>query len=254
MKLLVIFLFSSFVFAVEINQPNSAVDPVQLMAEKKFDQALEKWQVELQKTPTNLAVLNNVALTYVALGKKGYALGYWLKSIKIDPNFEPAKQGINFLHKQLPSNGFAIKKTDFETFREGFLVSISENILFFLVIATLFGFGFVWIRYIKSVKVAHQNELAHPDVPFFNWIFSVLLFFSCSLFVFKMWDYFTPRAVIVSASVSLKIAPGQDQAKLVDLIEGTEVIIGANSGDWIQIKLPGNYTGWVHRNDILMIL
>lgn len=221
---------------------------------KNFPEAQTALDAALQEEPTNLAILNNLALTHVELKQKGKALAYWLKALKLDPGFEEAQKGALYVRSQLSPNAFSVKDTDFESLRKTLLKGMSLNFLFALTALTFLIAGLQWIRFLSEVKKAVQDEVAPPPVSVVSIAFSLLFVFCVVTLTLKTWDHLTPRAIIVKEKVDLKIAPGADQSKIVELNEGTEVEIGVVKEDWVQVKIPGNYSGWVNKEEIQIIL
>ncbi len=222
--------------------------------EKKFAEAQVSLSAALEETPTNLAVLNNLAMTHYELNQKGKALAYWLKALKLDPGFEEAHQGVTFVRSKLTPNAFSVKDSDFESFRKSFLKDLSLNVLFALTALTFLVAGFQWIRYMGAMKRASNDESTPPPVTIISVAFSLLFVLSVGTLFLKVWDQLTPRAIVIKEKVELKMAPGTDQNKLVELNEGTEVEIGVTKNDWVQVKIPGNYSGWLNKDDIQIIL
>lgn len=221
---------------------------------KKYDEASAALNAALEESPNNLAVLNNLALTYFELNQKGKALAYWLKALKLDPGFEEAQKGAAFVRTKLNPNSFSVKDTDFESLRKSLLNGLSLNLLFGLTALTFLVSGVQWIRHLSEVKKAVQEEAAPPPVSLISIAFS-FIFVACTVVLtLKVWDHITPRAIVIKEKVELKIAPGADQSKIVELNEGSEVEIGIVKDNWVQVKIPGNYSGWLSKEDIQLIL
>ncbi len=221
---------------------------------KNYAEAQTNLSAALEESPNNLAVLNNLALTLVELNQKGKALAYWLKALKLDPNFEEAQKGVTYVRSKIAPNAFSVKDTDFESLRKTVLTGLSLNLLFGLTALTFLVAGLQWIRHLSLVKKANQEETTPPPVSLVSIAFSAL-FVACTLILaLKMWDHLTPRAIVIREKVELKIAPGADQSKIVELNEGTEVEIGVVKDVWVQVKIPGNYSGWLNKEEIQIIL
>ncbi|MCK6599030.1 MAG: SH3 domain-containing protein, partial [Bdellovibrionaceae bacterium] len=71
--------------------------------------------------------------------------------------------------------------------------------------------------------------------------------------VAKIYEAYTPRAIVLVDNTSIKITPGQEQADLFVLNEGSEVLVGQIQNDWVQVTYPGSYTGWVLKEKIFLI-
>lgn len=222
--------------------------------EKNFAEAQAHLTTALEESPNNLAVLNNLALTLIELNQKGKALACWLKALKLDPSFEEAQKGATFVRAKLAPNTFSVKDTDFESLRKTLLTDLSLSWLFGLTALTFLVAGLQWIRHLSLVKKATQEEAASPPVSVVSMAFSALFIFCAFILALKMWDHLTPRAIVIKEKVELKIAPGADQSKIVELNEGTEVEVGLVKDAWVQVKIPGNYSGWLNKEEIQIIL
>lgn len=222
--------------------------------EKKFTEAQTFLNDALEERPDNLAILNNLALTNYELNQKGKALAYWLKALKLDPGFEEATQGVAYVRSKLSSNSFSTKDTDFESIRKSLLKDLSLNFLFAITALTFLVAGLQWIKYLSSVKTSSNEDLPATPITIISIIFSVLFFMSTITLSLKIWDHLTPRAIVIKEKVELKMAPGADQSKIVELNEGSEVEIGIIKNEWVQVKIPGNYSGWLNKEDIQIIL
>jgi len=221
---------------------------------KNYAEAQTNLSASLEESPNNLAVLNNLALTLLELNQKGKALAYWLKALKLDPGFEEAQKGAAFVRSKLASNAFSVKETDFESLRKSLLTGLSLNFMFGLTAITFLVAGLQWIRHLSQVKKATQEEAAPPPVSLVSIAFSTIFVLCAVTLSLKMWDHLTPRAIVIKEKVELKIAPGADQSKIVELNEGTEVEIGLVKDVWVQVKIPGNYSGWLNKEEIQIIL
>ncbi|MBL7544999.1 MAG: hypothetical protein JNL11_14375 [Bdellovibrionaceae bacterium] len=221
---------------------------------KNFVEANSALSAALEEAPNNLAVLNNLALTQYELNQKGRALASWLKALKLDPSFEEAQKGVAFVKTKLSPNAFSVKDTDFESLRKSLLTGLSLNLLFGLAALTFLVSGIQWIRHLSGLKKAVQDEVAPPPVTLLSITFSFLFVCCTVLLSLKVWDHLTPRAIVVKEKVELKIAPGADQSKIVELNEGTELEIGIVRDSWVQVKIPGNYSGWLNKEEIQIIL
>lgn len=222
--------------------------------DKKYAEAKESLSAALEENPNNLAVLNNLALTYFELNQKGKALAFWLKALKLDPTFEEAEKGISYVRSKLTPNSFSVKETDFESLRKSVLSGLSLNLLFALTAFTFLITGFHWIKHASYVKRSLNDETAVPPISILSIVFSLLFVLCVGTLFLKTWDHLTPRAIVIKEKVDLKIAPGADQSKIVELNEGSEVDIGVIKEEWVQVKIPGNYSGWLNKEDIQIIL
>src|SRR5438034_9384505 len=65
-----------------------------LVQEKRFDQAIESFERGLRLEPTSLLLLNALGATYSLKGNKENAQQYFLKALDLSPEFEPARKNL----------------------------------------------------------------------------------------------------------------------------------------------------------------
>lgn len=247
------FFFITFLGAAALAQTNFEKG-INAYKAKNFPEAQVSLAAALEESPNNLAILNNLALTYFELNQKGKALALWLKALKLDPRFEEAEKGVIFVRSKLSPNAFSIKDSDFESLRKTLLTGLSLDFLFALTALTFLIAGMQWIRHLSIVKKSSRDDSTAPPVSVVSIAFSLLFVLCSSILFLKTWDHMTPRAIVIKEKVELKIAPGADQSKIVELNEGTEVEIGIIKDAWVQVKIPGNYSGWLNKEEIQIIL
>ena len=131
---------------------------------------------------------------------------------------------------------------------------MSLNFIFAITAFAFLVAGFQWINYLSLLKKSSSQEAASPPVTLVSVAFSLIFILCVGTLFLKTWDHLTPRAIVIKEKVELKIAPGADQSKIVELKEGTEVDIGIIKNEWVQAKIPGNYSGWLNKEDIQIIL
>lgn len=225
----------------------------QELLKKNHAEAQSHFLKALREEPGNLAVLLNLSLTYYHLNQKGMALGYLLKANKLDPHFETVNQAINVIKAQLKPNSVPQKESDFEFFRKMILNKITLNLILAAAAITLFLSGWIWIRYFSKRKIALDEDSDFPELPIPGIILSLLCGCFILLGIAKLYEALTPRAVVIAESIEVKITPGNEQAQLFTLQEGSEVLVGQMQNDWVQVTYPGSYTGWVPTTNIFLI-
>ena len=65
-----------------------------LVQEKRFDQAIESFERGLRLEPTSLLLLNALGATYSLKENKENAQQYFLKALDLSPEFEPARKNL----------------------------------------------------------------------------------------------------------------------------------------------------------------
>lgn len=218
--------------------------------EKDFSLARDHFKAAWSSEPKNSLVLYNWGLSEYQLENKGMALATWRKALFLDPDLEPAAKAIEFLMATTPVGHSTFRGSYWESFRTRVLSRISINQIFFLTLIFLISCGWLVIRYLGQRKLAIDEELPLPPVP---WMGMALLLFFIAFQVtaaLKVYDYFTPRATVISQTVTVKSAPTKESSTLFEIYEGSEVLLKRKSSDWSQVKYPGGLTGWVESQSL----
>ncbi|HPA45972.1 MAG TPA: SH3 domain-containing protein [bacterium] len=61
------------------------------------------------------------------------------------------------------------------------------------------------------------------------------------------------RAIILVAATEVRTGPGEDYSAAFSLHEGTAVKVESKRPDWVQIRLPNGFTGWLPGKDLEVI-
>lgn len=238
----------------EANDKVSAVEAYQkglkLFQEKEFKSASEQFHSAYEVEPHNPYVLYNWGLSEFELGNKGMALAAWRKALFLEPDLTPAVNAIEFLTSTTSIGAANFHHSYWEIFRQKVLARISVNQSIFISLIFLATFGWLAIRYFGQRRLAVEEELPLPPIP---WLaISLLLVFIVlqSTAVLKIYDYFTPRATVITSTVTVKSAPTSDASSLFEIYEGSEVLLKRKITDWSQVKYPGGLTGWVESQNL----
>lgn len=218
--------------------------------DKDFSRAREHFKMAWSSEPQNPLVLYNWGLSEYQLENNGMALAAWRKALFLDPDLEPASRAIEFLMSTSSVGSTSYRGGYWESYRAKILSRVSINQIFLLTLVLLVSCGWLVIRYLGQRKMAVEEELPLPPIP---WLGIALLVFFLAFQMtaaLKVYDYFTPRATVIAQTVTVKSAPTKDSSTLFEIYEGSEVLLKRKTSDWSQVKYPGGLTGWVESQSL----
>ncbi|MGE5086032.1 MAG: hypothetical protein ACM3MG_06990 [Bacillota bacterium] len=218
---------------------------------KEYDKSRDAFAKALEQDPHNATTLTNLALAQYQLGKKSLAIGLLRKALNYEPELPAAKAGLKFALSQMEIKEVPHQIEPYEAFRARVLAPVP--LIAYLVLTTLLFFSAGWtlLSYIGRKRRAFADEKASPSFPTVAVLMSLGFVVCASLLSLKIYDQSVVRATIVDDRVSLQTAPGDNQAAVLDLYGGMEVIVQTQNKDWVQVTYPGSLTGWVKTTSIL---
>lgn len=220
-------------------------------AAKEYDKSRDAFAKALEKDPHNATTLTNLALAQFQLGKKSLAIGLFRKALSSDPELTQAKAGLKFALSQMEIKEIPHQIETYESVRAKLLAPVS--IIAYLIMTALFLFAAGWILlgFMGQRRRALAEEKALPGVPVIGTVLAVGFLISVTLLGLKIFDQSIIRATVVDDKVSLQSAPGENQAALLELYGGMEVIVQNDNNEWVQVTYPGSITGWVKKSAVL---
>lgn len=218
---------------------------------KEYEKSRDAFAKALDQDPLNATTLTNLALAQYQLGKKPLAIGLLRKALSSDPELPAAKAGLKFALSQLEIKEIPHQIETYEAVRGRVLAPVS--LLAYLILTALFFFSAGWtlLSYIGRKRRALAEEKASPGFPSVGALMSLGFVVSASLLSLKIYDQSIVRATIIEDRVSLQTAPGDNQAAILDLYGGMEVVVQAQDKGWVQVTYPGSLTGWIKATAIL---
>lgn len=200
----------------------------------KYTEAIAAYRQALEQKESHL-VYYNLGNAYFKDGQLGRAVIQYRRAFALAPRDADIVHNLDFLRryrmdKPSPATG-PMEKFLFSFFH---FFSASEAAAlaagFFLVTSALISFAFVkrtrWLYFtaivpllacayfLTTVEVWSQERRSHP-------------------------------AVVVAKEVAALSGPGQDYKEILQLHDGTEVIIRERRGEYLLVQLPGGVGGWV---------
>jgi tetratricopeptide (TPR) repeat protein len=218
---------------------------------KEYDKARDAFAKALEKDPHNATTLTNLALAQYQLGKKPLAVGLLRKALNSDPELPAAKAGLKFALSQMEIKEIPHQIETYESVRANLLSPIPLFAYLILTAVLMFAGGWIMISYFGNRRRAFAEEKASPGFPVIGTLLTIGFLVSLGLLGLKIFDQTIVRATIIDDKVSMQAAAGDNQAALLDLYGGMEVIVQNENKDWVQVTYPGSITGWIKATSIL---
>ncbi len=225
---------------------------IKLYQTKVYDKAREKFEKAVSLKSNNASALTNLGLTQYRTNQKGLAIANFRKALSYDPDQITAQSALKYALSQLEIKEIPHQIETYETIRANILQPVTLNTFILLCILLLFSSGWTILNYFGKRKKAFTDETAMPGVPVVAIILGVGFVVLSTLAGLKIYDHSLPRATIIADKVSVQTAPGDNQATLIDLYSGFEVIVRNSDQDWIQVTYPGAITGWIKQNTAII--
>ncbi|AHI04615.1 TPR domain-containing protein [Bdellovibrio bacteriovorus W] len=219
---------------------------------KKYEEAKQAYTELLQSSPDNADVTTNLALSEFHLGNKFASLGWLRRALYLDPSHSQAQQGLNFVTSQIQVREVPRQIPFFENIHHSLLAKFPLPAVFLIGFLCLMAFAWGLISFLAQRRNAFRQQASLPTLPWrvvISGAFFVLFTLMTGL---KLYDLSLLRGTVISESVSLQTAPGDNQVTILDVYGGNEVIIQQTQGEWAQVTLPGSVTGWIKTSQLVM--
>lgn len=223
--------------------------------QKNWDQALIQYQKALDKGPGQLtdsqaaAVFHNMST--VAYQKSDFLHAYiWSKkAVALNPNNHLAQQSIDQFSKKFEPPQVAHQISGYENFKSFLRLAPVDAFCFLTVILLFFT---LWII-VKNLIQRRKAELAQEPQKGFPWssvCLTLLTIFVLTCSMIRIKDEETLRGLIVTEKTAVQTAPGENKPVIFEAQAGTEVEVLQAQSDYIQVRYPGAFSGWILRKNI----
>ncbi len=212
---------------------------------KKYDEARLAFTNALQKEPSNVQTLTNLALVQYQLGQKAWAVALLRKAHNLAPDFSTPKAALDFILPQLDVKEIPHEIQLWETIRANFITPFTMTGFLALTGLCLFACGWLWLQYFGRRREALREDKIMPSFPAIPTLIAVIFLGVLILTILKVVDQGIPRGTVVNEKVTVYSAPNDQSVALFDLFGGLEVVLKTDNADWVQVTYPGATTGWI---------
>ncbi len=249
---LTIFFFTSLGFSQSPSFDELHQAGVKAYQEKAYEKARDSFTQALDKDPHNASTLANLALVQFKLNHKGEAVALFRRALEIDPTLPTAQNGLKYVLSQLEIKEIPHRIETYETLRTQFIQPFTLATYLALTALLIFCAGWNLLAYLGRKRKALEEEKSFPAFPTIGVFLAVLA--ACSIFLtsLKIYDGTVPRGTILTETLSVQAAPGENQVSLFDLHAGFEVTVQNSDKEWIQVTYPGASTGWIPKKSIMI--
>ncbi|MDR1544860.1 MAG: tetratricopeptide repeat protein [Prevotellaceae bacterium] len=224
------------VFAQENNEKRAA----ELYAEKDYVAAAAIYD-SLLKHGESADLYYNYANVCYKLDNLGKAILYYEKALKISPLHADAKANLDFVNTKITDKIDELQPFFLtEWFSELGKIFTSNQWAYLSIglfaVAAVLAMFFLFFSYRRVRKIS-----------FFAGIILLVLSIFSFYYAFSQKKYAenNPFAIIISGSVSVKSSPASSGTELFLLHEGTKIKVLSSLGEWSEIELSDEKTGWV---------
>lgn len=241
----------SFQILAQANLSDTFKAGVDGYAKGQFKEAAASFREILKAEPRNPDALYNLALAESQLGHHALAIGLLRRTLAIEPRMALASRGLRTVGQRLPVPEVAEPGSFYEILRFYILRPAPLWAFFFVFIFSTFIAIWFLLNW-KGEKIRHKlDEEVVIHLPVTTWIFVGLAGLFSILLLVKIYDLQVSRATVIRPKVEVRSGPEADAPGLFELQEGSEIIVVRREGNWVQIRQPGSYSGWVLKSKLL---
>lgn len=239
-----------------LTQPASAADSEELFSqanrlyeEKDFLQALAKYRQIIEQGIKNGAVYYNMGNAYFKSGKLGEAILAYEKALKYYPRDEDIKTNLEFARLLTLKKENKQEQLNFAILFERLLkhFSVNEWIFSFEIVYTILFFSAIMAVFVKQERVKKTAEKALIV------ILPIWFLFATFMGIRIYWVNFRKEAVAIERNIKVYSGPAENYTLLFSVPEGTKMLIHLQREEWLQVKLPNGYSGWVNTGSVGII-
>jgi len=214
--------------------------------QKAYQQAIAGYQRLLNDGFVTEEVYNNLGNSYYKNEQYGYAVLYYEKTLKLNPNNRNAKINLLLTQKKLKDKTEKAPEIILVKIWNKFIGLLSPNLW------TQLLFLSIWLSFLCGIIFLYSKQAAYRR-----------FFVSCS-FVFLLVAGFTgfvslmryqafknvSQAIVTTTAIDVKNSPDANSNTVKVIYEGTKLKLEDRIGNWHKIKLEdGKTKGWIeHRS------
>ncbi|MBC7420925.1 MAG: hypothetical protein H7328_09365 [Bdellovibrio sp.] len=223
--------------------------------QKNWDAALDSYQQALDKGLKDMnpnqasAIYHNMST--VAFEKADFLKAYvWSKkAVALNPSNKIAGQSLEQHSKKFEVPQLAHQISSYENLKSALRLTSID----FLSILTLVLFSITLMFTFKNLILSKKNAVENLPRRGFSWVAFVLgLATFVTLFsTIILWnDELTLRGLIIADKTAVQTAPGENKPVIFEVQPGIEVEVIQSQADYVQVRYPGAFSGWIPKKSI----
>jgi tetratricopeptide (TPR) repeat protein len=219
----------------------------------RFDEAQTDFEGLLNDSHWSFAALYNLGNVAARQKHFGEALAYYKLALNKKPHDADTKFNIAFAMNNL-SPRRSQNPGNFELFRTEVLsrFAFGEFLAATLILALIFLSSL--LEFFRRKKALALDDPTARPAPTATLVVSGVVFAVALTFaILKLADSYTGRGIIITNKADLRSGPGESNASMMEVPEGSEVVIQDSSNGWYQVSLTGGgLTGWVPSSSLIL--
>jgi hypothetical protein len=221
----------------------------QFYKNEQYQQAIDEYQKILEQGYESAEVYYNMGNAYYKLGKLGYAVLYYEKALKLNPDDEDTRYNLKIARahtidkiKEVPQI-FLVRWWNalLATFTLKNWATITS--VTFLILMVMVGLYFLS----GNISIRKISFVAGTVLLF------LFVFFSTLLFLKYQRETQTHFGVIVTNVVAVKQSPDEKAPDAFIVHEGLKIRIEDTLDNWVKVRLPDGKVGWLPKGNFEII-
>jgi tetratricopeptide (TPR) repeat protein len=234
--MVVMLLFGADAFEAEFEKG------VQAYSRGDYAGAVNAWEKLEKSAVADPAVFYNLGNAWYMRGRRGLAIAYYERALRLDPAFEYARDNLNKALRETERNLPAPLPSGWE-----------QHLLFWhydwpLRRSVFFAAG-CWILFWGLLAVWQWKKLWRAGV------LSAVLLIGAAVFTASAFAKTRPAemAVTAVAAAPVRYGPSESDTVRFELFEGDRVAIETRKNGWIRVRTAGNERGWAKADALFPI-
>jgi hypothetical protein len=218
-------------------------------SEGKYELAIALYDEILQQGFESPELYYNLGNASFRSNKLGYAILYYNKSLKLDPNYEESRNNLEYVS--------LFKEDKLERVPEFFLKTWIKSLfqLFSLKLWSYFSLALFGLFLFGTITYVFAPSLLIKKLGFSTGVLALFFFIiSFSAAISRNHEITRPvKGILVAPSVVVKSTPSDSGTELFVLHEGTAVVKEETVGEWTEIRIIDGRIGWIPTNSYEII-
>lgn len=211
-----------------------------------FDAAQTILADAVKENPQNSYLLYNLGLTEYNRGKVGLALALWRKALFINPSLSDAKKALSFAQDKMPTSRASLGEDSSLVWIMNLISNkVSINLAWPILLLFVVLFFRKLFRYLALKKKAFLQDDPAPAFSLSIPAYGIAMILALLISLVVVSNMIQTRATIITSGVQAKTGPGEENASVFDIPEGTELLLTEKRGDWYKAEDPSGRMGWV---------
>ncbi|MBC7412491.1 MAG: tetratricopeptide repeat protein [Bacteroidia bacterium] len=250
MKVLVNILILLSLFITSSSTAQNTVKAFDLYSHKHYNEALIEYQTICKKNVINNFqnddLYYNIANCYYKLNNLGYAVLYYEKALKLNPNNTEAKSNLQFCNKRLIDKVDATEPFILSKWGTTISALYSVNTWAILILIAISIFTLLLYRFLVVGRNAYN--LAAMGLCTLITILAIL----CANANYTRLN-FASNAIVITPTLHVKSGPTEQSTELFTLHEGYKITIIQTVDTWVNIQVNNGNIGWVKTTELAVI-